>query len=90
MRPSTRLIARAVLSVTTGVSLSLFLRNVMAAFLAADLFGESSSGGTDEDKLRDEVAHFVEEYDELDDEALDDLLTAFIVTPYPTKEAQDG
>jgi hypothetical protein len=45
---------------------------------------------TDDNKLREEVEHFIEEYEELDDEGLDDLLIAFIVKPYPTKEGQDG
>ncbi|MCW3049043.1 MAG: hypothetical protein JWO74_3327 [Solirubrobacterales bacterium] len=90
MRPSPQLIARAALCVATGVSLSLFLRDVMGAFVAGDLFGEPSGGGTDRDKLRDEVTHFIEEYDGLDEEALDDLLTELIVMPYPTKEGQDS
>jgi hypothetical protein len=46
--------------------------------------------GTDKDKLREEVEHLIEEYGGLDDEALDELLTAFIVTPYPTREGQNG
>jgi hypothetical protein len=44
----------------------------------------------DEDKAREEVEHFIEEYDELDDEAIRGLITAFIMKPYPTKEGQDS
>jgi D-mannonate dehydratase len=46
--------------------------------------------GADRDKLREEVLHLIEEYDRLDDEALDELLTAFIEKPYPTQEGQNG
>jgi hypothetical protein len=90
MRPSTQLIARAALCVATGVPLSLFLCNVSGAFAAVALARGVLKVDTDKDKLRDEVMHFIEEYDDIDDEALDDLLIEFIVTPYPTREGQDN
>jgi hypothetical protein len=46
--------------------------------------------GIDKDKLREEVRRFIAEYDQLDNEALEQLLVRFIVKPYPTKEGQDG
>jgi hypothetical protein len=45
---------------------------------------------TDKDRLREEVEHFVEEYDGLDEDALDQLLIALMVRSYPTKEGQDS
>jgi hypothetical protein len=80
MRPSTQSIARVALCVATGVPLSLFL------FFRVD----TDKDRLREEELREEVAHLIEEYDDLDDEALDDLLTEFIVRPYPTQEAQDS
>lgn len=45
---------------------------------------------TDKDKLREEVEHFIEEYEGLDQDALDELLIAMMLRSYPTKEGQDG
>jgi hypothetical protein len=49
-----------------------------------------SSVSADKDRLREEVEHFVEEYEGLDDDALDQLLIALMVRSYPTKEGQDS
>jgi hypothetical protein len=46
--------------------------------------------GRDKDRLREEVEHFIEEYDQLDDDALDHLLVVFMRRAYPTKEGQDS
>jgi hypothetical protein len=46
--------------------------------------------GEDKNKLREEVEHFIEEYDELDDERLEDLLITLLLKPYPSRLAQDG
>jgi hypothetical protein len=40
--------------------------------------------------LREEVEHFIEEYEGLDEDALDELLIALMVRSYPTKEGQDS
>jgi D-mannonate dehydratase len=58
--------------------------------MRTDSFGEFSGGGTEKDKVREEVEHFIEEYDELDEEDLQILLTVFILRTYPTRDAQDG
>jgi hypothetical protein len=85
-----QLIARAALCVATGVPLSILLRNISRPFVAVALVQGVFSVDTDKNKLRDEVTHFIEEYDDIDDEALDDLLIEFLVTPYPTREGQDN
>jgi hypothetical protein len=90
MRPSRHLIARAALRLATAVRMSGLLWNVVGAFVVADLVRGALRLGPGKDRLREEVAHFIEEYDGLDDEALDDLLTAFIVRPYPTRAGQDS
>jgi hypothetical protein len=83
--------ARAALRVATAVPMSLFLWNVVGAVVVmTDAVRGVLRVGPDKDRLREEVAHFIEGYDELDDEALDDLLTAFIVRPYPTQAGQDS
>jgi hypothetical protein len=46
--------------------------------------------GTDKNRLREEVEHFIDEYDNLDDDALDHLLIALMLRSYPTKEGQDS
>jgi hypothetical protein len=70
--------------------LSLFLGNAIGAFVVAEVVRGVFRVDRDKDRLREEVAQFLDDYDGLDDEALDDLLTVFLVRTYPTQQGQDN